>query len=91
MSEYSKIETLYERDRVTFKVNPKAIRNRTYAFVARGSSGPARRRSNKPAMCCTGPQQQGLSRLPPTSTGETVVAVTSQHPKRHAPSSDSPA
>ena len=32
-TEYHKIETLYERDPVTFKVNPGALKNRTYSLL----------------------------------------------------------
>ena len=33
MSEYHKIETLYERDLKTFKVNPSKLKNRTYSLI----------------------------------------------------------
>lgn len=33
MSEYGKIETLYERDEKTFKVDPKRLKNRTYSLL----------------------------------------------------------
>lgn len=33
MSEYGKIETLYERDEATFKVNPGVLKNRTYGLL----------------------------------------------------------
>jgi hypothetical protein len=33
MSEYHKIETLYERDLKTFKVNPAALKNRVYGLL----------------------------------------------------------
>lgn len=33
MSEYHKIETLYERDPATFKVNPGVLKNRTYGLL----------------------------------------------------------
>lgn len=33
MSEYHKIETLYERDLATFKVNPGVLKNRTYSLI----------------------------------------------------------
>src|SRR5678810_751924 len=33
MSEYHKIETLYERDPATFKVNPERLKNRTYSLI----------------------------------------------------------
>lgn len=33
MSEYHKIETLYERDLKTFKVDPSKIKNRTYSLI----------------------------------------------------------
>jgi hypothetical protein len=33
MSEYGKIETLFERDPKTFKVNPEKIKNRTYSLL----------------------------------------------------------
>lgn len=33
MSEYHKIETLYERDEATFKVKPGVLKNRTYTLI----------------------------------------------------------
>lgn len=33
MSEYGKIETLYERDEKTFKVKPEVLKNRTYSLL----------------------------------------------------------
>lgn len=33
MSEYHKIETLYERDMATFKVDPTKLKNRTYSLI----------------------------------------------------------
>lgn len=33
MSEYHKIETLYERDLATFKVDPSKLKNRTYSLI----------------------------------------------------------
>lgn len=33
MSEYGKIETLYERDEQTFKVRPTVLKNRTYSLL----------------------------------------------------------
>jgi len=33
MSEYHKIETLYERDPITFKVTPGILKNRTYSLL----------------------------------------------------------
>lgn len=33
MSEYGKIETLYERDEKTFKVDPARLKNRTYSLL----------------------------------------------------------
>lgn len=33
MSEYHKIETLYERDMKTFKVDPSRLKNRTYSLI----------------------------------------------------------
>ena len=33
MSEYHKIETLYERDAATFKVKPDVLKNRTYSLL----------------------------------------------------------
>lgn len=33
MSEYHKIETLYERNLETFKVNPSKLKNRTYSLI----------------------------------------------------------
>lgn len=33
MSEYHKIETLYERDLETFKVDPSKLKNRTYSLI----------------------------------------------------------
>jgi hypothetical protein len=33
MSEYHKIETLYERDLNTFKVDPSKLKNRTYSLI----------------------------------------------------------